>query len=206
MADKRQKQKPMTNDEWNTITRKWNDWVKDNPDWAETYAGLASVPSLLKRGKAKAEKRRRIATGIRTCFVAEEVPDNPYGAGASSSLPEKVDITKTSEMSALKQAYVDFWTNCVQARRYLVRSKRGGGGVFSSASEFAQYQIDLLTNKLSAYYNDYASDTVTKDYHWKGTATALVNNIPALKREADAKKTEKDVALLKKEHSSTEDE
>ena len=32
MADTRQKQKPMTNDEWKTITDKWTDWVKDNPE------------------------------------------------------------------------------------------------------------------------------------------------------------------------------
>ena len=190
MADTRQKQKPMTNDEWKAITDKWSDWVKDNPEWLDTYEGLMSVPSLLKRGKAKAEKRRRIATGIRTCFIAEEVPDNPFAAGATSSLPEKVDKTKTSELAELKKAYAQFWKTCVQARRYLVKSKRGGGGVFSSADDYAQYQIDLLTNKLSAYYNDFASGKTTKDYHWKGTETALVNNIPALKAEADAKKAE----------------
>jgi hypothetical protein len=195
----RKKQEPMTNEKWNEIEGKWKNWIKDNPDWDEKYDGLMSVPSLLKRGKAKADKRRRIATGIRTCFIAEEVPDNPFSAGATSSLPEKVERTKTSEMAELKKAYAQFWKTCVQARRYLVKSKRGGGGVFSSADDYAEYQIGLLTNKLSAYYNDFADGKTTKDYHWKGTETALVNNIPALKAAADAKKAEQ-------EESSTEDE
>lgn len=193
----RNKQEPMTNDKWKeSIVQKWKNWVKDNPDWEDFYDGLMSVPSLIERGTKNAEKRRRIATGIRTCFIAMEVSDNPFAAGATSSLPEKVERTKTTELGELKKAYINFWKTCAQARRYLVKSKRGGGGVFSSAEEFAQYQIDLLTNKLSAYYNDFADGKTTKDYHWKGTQTALINNIPLLKKakEADAKKTEQEEA------------
>ena len=188
----RKKAEPMSDDKWKDIATKWKAWVKDNPKWQDEFEGLMSIPSLIKRGSKNAEKRTRLATAIRTCFVAEEVPDNPYAAGATSSLPEKVDTMRTSELDALHTALVAYWKGSKQAQRYEVKSKRGGGGVFKSGTEFADYRINTsLKQNLGTYYNDFANGTTKTDYHWKGTATPLINNIPTLKAAAAEKKASK---------------
>ena len=64
--------------EWKSVVDDWDNWVKDNPDWMEEFEGMMSIPSLIKRGNMKPEKRGRIAIGIRTTFIANEVPDNPW--------------------------------------------------------------------------------------------------------------------------------
>tara|TARA_Y100001963_G_scaffold143469_1_gene214404 strand:+ start:111 stop:713 length:603 start_codon:yes stop_codon:yes gene_type:complete len=187
----RQKAEPMSDEKWKSYETKWKNWVKDNPNWTEEFEGLMSIPSLIKRGKKKPEKRTRIATAIRTCFVTDEVPDNPFAAGATSSLPDKVEDMRASELKEMRKALIAYWKGCKQAQNFEVKSKRGGGGVFTSAEEFADYRIETsLKQNLGTYYNDYQNnpDSPKADYHWKGTATPLINNIPTLKAAAAAKK------------------
>jgi len=117
-----------------------------------------------------------------------------------TSLPEKVDDMRTDELKELHAAHKKMWDGCEQAQRYLVKSKRGGGGVFADGDDYADYMCNTsLRANMGTYHNAFVAKNKDVDYWWDGKASALINNIPDIKKRAEAKKAKAKKAAVKED-------
>ena len=166
----------MTDERWNAIKTKIQLWFDNPENWEEEHIELLSVSNLVAAGDTKPTKRTALYSAIRTCF--SDISDKPFTTGKKSAMPDEVQALRDGELAIMKQVLSDAFDNCEQLQRYLVRNKRGGGGLFTSGEDYANSICDSTRLRMNAAFNAHLKSDDKADYIWDGTSSALTSQIP----------------------------
>jgi hypothetical protein len=119
---------------WKRANKGWND--EDSPKYIED---LDSLDRLIKKGNSNSTRQARIMTTIRTLFM--DVTTSPFKTGKASKIPIASQNAYNLSRATARTALIALWGSLF-FQHYSVKSKRGGGGVFTSAEAFADYELE----------------------------------------------------------------
>ena len=166
----------MADERWNAIKTKIQLWFDNHTDWEKEHFELLSVPNLVIAGDKKPQKRTALYSAIRTCF--SDIPDKPFTTGKKSAMPDEIQALRDGELATMKQVLTEAFDSCEQLQRYVVRNKRGGGGLFTSGEDYANSICDSTRLRMNAAFNAHLKSDDKADYIWDGTSSALTSQIP----------------------------
>lgn len=178
----------MSDDKWNNFVKTVNAWQRANKGWdtegePNFSEDLSSLKTLMKKGKANADRRSRIMSTIRTLFI--DVDTNPFKTGKASTMDSKLLEDYNSGRAEARTALITLW-NTVFFQRFAVKSKRGGGGVFANAEAFADYELASFDARVHS-----AIRGSSKDYQYvKGKALKNLIVQKVVETPKEAPKTE----------------
>ena len=134
----------MTENKWTEFTQKITRWKRANKGWNdpehESYQeDLDSLERIMKKGKSDEARRGRIMTTVRTLFM--DIPTSPFRTGKASSIDAGMLATYNKSRNDARTALITAWNASEFLQMYEVKSKRGGGGVFTTAEEYADYLL-----------------------------------------------------------------
>lgn len=165
----------MTENKWTEFTQKITAWKRTNKGWNdpehESYQeDLDSLDRIMKKGKTDEGRRARIMSTVRTLFM--DIPTSPFRTGKASSIDAGILATYNESRNDARSALISAWNASTFLQMYEVKSKRGGGGVFASADEYADYQLSSTDSRVHS-----AMRGTSKDYQF-ADGKPLINIIP----------------------------
>lgn len=131
----------MSDEDWQTIKTKVEDWKVANPDWEEQYEeDLWGLDRYLQRGDVNANRRNSIKTLLREMFF--EVNGSPFtssrlGAGLTGEMVTARDALLTDAMRDLAVAF----DSSPALRAIMTKNGKAGGGFFTTGAECANYTL-----------------------------------------------------------------
>ena len=158
----------MIDEKWDNFEVTVKTWQKANKGWdveehAKYSEDLDSLSRLMKKGKKNAERRSRIMSTVRTLFM--DVSTSPFKTGKASTMDSKLLEDYATPRAEARTALITLW-NTTFFKRFAVKSKRGGGGVFDNAETFADYELASFDARVHS-----AIRGSSKDYEYvKGKA------------------------------------
>tara|TARA_R100000742_G_C4277992_1_gene100369 strand:+ start:1067 stop:1591 length:525 start_codon:yes stop_codon:yes gene_type:complete len=173
--------KEITEEMWKDIATKVELWFKHHEDWDTENPELISVGTLITAGNLKPEKRKALYGAIKTCF--SDVKDKPFTTGKKSKMPLSVQAYRDSMLAQIKEAYRDVFRDNDSVRKFIVKNKRSGGGLFNNSEDYAQSVVDSTRLRMNTAYNAFMRNDKEADYIWDGTDKGLICQIP---RKEDA--------------------
>ncbi len=122
--------------EWKDFRKVVLAWKKANKGWDEKghanfEEDLLSLDRCLDKGAKNPERRSRIMKTIRMFF--EDIETAPFRYGKTSSIKPELLVTYYRDKAEVKILLIQLWESSPYLQRFAVKSKRGGGGVFSNA-------------------------------------------------------------------------
>ena len=168
-------ERKMTENKWTEFTQKITAWKRANKGWNdpehESYQeDLDSLDRIMKKGKTDESRRARIMSTVRTLFM--DIPTSPFRTGKASSIDAGMLATYNESRNDARTALITAWNASKFLQNYEVRSKRGGGGVFATAEEYADYQLSSTDSRVHS-----AMRGTSKDYQF-ADGKPLINLIP----------------------------
>ena len=182
----------MSDEDWQAILTKVEDWKTANPDWEEKYGqeDLWSLDRYLQRGTENANRRNPIKTMLREMFF--DIADTPFssskvGAGLTAPMVSARDSIIADASKALAEAF----DNTPALRAIMVKNGKSGGGFFSNGAEFSNYTLSLsaknLLNRMfkgtDKYGRKWSGTYSTEDVEWLPTQEAPKTKAKKAKKE-----------------------
>ena len=162
---------------WKRANKGWDD--EESPNYIED---LDSLVRLTNKGNSNPMRQARIMTTIRTLFM--DVVSSPFKTGKASKIPIASQTAYNTSRATARIGLMALWA-ISYFQHYSVKSKRGGGGVFASAEEFADYELESYDARVKS-----AMRGSSKDYSFvidKPLTNLIVQKIvvePVIETEA----------------------
>ena len=161
--------------EWSDFRKVIAAWKKANKGWDEKghanyQEDLLSLDNVLKKGSKFPERRTKTIKTVRMFF--EDIESTPFRHGKASTIKPEVMIEYTSNRGEARAVLIQMWENSDYLQNYAVKSKRGGGGVFGTGEEYADYMLVSIDTRVFA-----AMRGTSKDYAFQ-RGRPLRNLIP----------------------------
>jgi hypothetical protein len=170
----------MSDEDWQTIKTKVEDWKTANPNWEEDHGeDLWGLDKYLERGDVNANRRNSIKTLLREMFF--EIDGTPFtsakiGAGLTASMVTARDTILADALNALALAF----DSSPALRAVSTKNGKSGGGFFENGAEFANYSIatsgKTLLNRMfkgtDTYGRTWNGAYSTEDVEWLPTQEA----------------------------------
>ena len=161
--------------EWKEFRKVVLAWKKANKGWDEKghanyQEDLLSLENVLDKGSKNPARRTKIMKTIRMFF--EDIESTPFRYGKASTIKPEVMIEYDREKVEVRTLLIQMWENSEYLQKYAVKSKRGGGGVFGSGEEYADYMLTSIDTRVFA-----AMRGTSKDYAFQ-SGRPLRNLIP----------------------------
>ena len=165
----------MTENKWTEFTEKITQWKRANKGWNDPehksyQEDLDSLDRIMKKGRKDEGRRARIMSTVRTLFM--DIPTSPFRTGKASSIDAGMLATYNKSRIDARTALITAWNASKFLQMYEVKSKRGGGGVFATAEEYADYQLSSSDSRVHS-----AMRGTSKDYQF-ADGKPLINIIP----------------------------
>tara|TARA_R110002020_G_scaffold435135_2_gene645281 strand:+ start:651 stop:1151 length:501 start_codon:yes stop_codon:yes gene_type:complete len=161
--------------DWNVFTKTIDEWKKTNKGWDDMKSpnfeeDLLSLNNMLAKGDDESRQKRAMRT-IRMFF--DDVESTPFRrTGKASTIDIAILSTYNAERALMKEVLATSWEDNTFLQNYAVKSKRGGGGVFTSGLEYAEYELSSFDTRVKA-----AMRGSSKDYSFT-SGQSLKNLIP----------------------------
>ena len=167
----------MSDEDWQTIKTKVEDWKTANPNWEEEHGeDLWGLDKYLERGDVNANRRNSIKTLLREMFF--EIDGSPFasakiGAGLTASMVTARDAILADALNALALAF----DSSSALRAISTKNGKSGGGFFENGAEFANYTLatsgKTLLNRMfkgtDVYGRTWNGTYSTEDVAWLPT-------------------------------------
>jgi len=75
-------------------------------------------------------------------MLFEDIEDTPFRGGKRSTINPAMLVEYDNLRKVAREKLAKTWEDCEFLKRYAVKSKRGGGGVFNTGYEYADYKLE----------------------------------------------------------------
>jgi hypothetical protein len=148
--------------EWTEFKTTITAWKRANKGWDDAKSpnyevDLVSLNNVLAKGKDES-RQKRLMTTIR--FFFSDVASNPFRTGKASTMDSVLLVDYNSGRPAAREALIVLF-NTEFFKRFAVKSKRGGGGVFPTPEAAADYELASIDARVHS-----AIRGSSKDYEY----------------------------------------
>jgi hypothetical protein len=148
--------------EWTEFKTKITAWKRANKGWDDAESpnyevDLVSLNNVLAKGKDES-RQKRLMTTIR--FFFSDVASNPFRTGKASTMDSALLADYNSGRPTAREDLITLFKTDF-FKKYAVKSKRGGGGVFLTPEAAADYELASIDARVHS-----AIRGSSKDYEY----------------------------------------